>query len=54
MAGGGGITLAGVTLYSRITVCVCVCVCVVLHVVVEVRKHFSAKRTSELELNLEG
>lgn len=44
-----GITLAGVTLYSRIIVCVCV-----LHVMVEVRKPFSAKRTSELELNPEG
>ena len=55
VVGGGGITLAGVTLYSRIMVCVCVCVCVceLLHVVVKVRKHFSAKMTSELELNLE-
>ena len=35
MAGGGGITLAGVTLYSRITVCVCVCVCLCLCVCVD-------------------
>lgn len=59
MPGRGGVTLgecAACDPFSRIMAHAraCVFVCVILRVVVEVRKHFPAKMTCELELHPEG